>query len=136
MCFAMFSCNPDDNDTPTSDDLIGTWEVIEFTADAESSVTFNGETTSSISEIGGENLNYTLTFTEDRFSTIGSYDVKTLTMTTGFPTQTDNTSYRDVTGNGSYSISGSQMTIDGAFFVLEVDGMSTAVSNGHTGLRF
>lgn len=114
--------NPSD---PTS--IVGTWRAASLDAATESSITSFGITVSVTSSIVGENLDYTVTFTDnDTFSTNGSYDI-TSTVVTPDETNTFTQSYTNVSGNGTYEITGANMmTVSGAFYDLQVDGVDTS----------
>ncbi|WP_298512934.1 hypothetical protein [uncultured Kordia sp.] len=115
--------NNNNTDDPTS--IIGTWQAVSFSANAEISVDVAGLPTTMM-QSSGSNLNYTVTFNSDNtFATEGSYDV-TSTVSVADITQTNTSSVTDVMGDGTYEItSNNTMTISGAFYDLQVDGIDT-----------
>ncbi len=138
LAFALFcslaSCGNDD-DMNISEDIQGTWSVISFVAETQTSTTVNDQTFTGTSNIEGSNLDYDVTFAVDNFTTNGSYDISSTTTTSG-TTQTFNQSYTNVTGVGTYSTSGNVMTIDGTFFEIEVDGFDESLINGEQMTNF
>ena len=123
------ACGGDD-DGPSTNDLLGTWVVVSFDGDIESTTTFDGTTTTSEVAILGSNLDYRVTFTETAWTTAGGYDVTNTTSVNGMPPATLTSSNTNVSGSGTYSINGNVMTIDGSFFEFETNGVPTAGTNG------
>ncbi len=128
LLFLLGSCGNDDEADPTTNSLLGAWTAVAFTADVESTSTFNGSTTTSHSSIEGSNLNYDLTFTNTDFATNGSYDVAAVTSVDGSVVSSTNESYTNVSGTGPYSTSGNVITISESFFTVSVNGMPAAGS--------
>ncbi|EDP95300.1 hypothetical protein U8527_15885 [Kordia algicida OT-1] len=120
--------NPSDPSNPSDPtSIVGTWSAVSLDAGTESSVTVGDLTTSATSVITGENLDYTVTFTDNEtFSTQGNYDI-TYTVTTPDETATSTQNYTNVSGTGTYEITGANMmTVGGAFYDLQVDGLDTS----------
>lgn len=117
--------NPTTPSDPTS--LVGTWRAVSLDASTESSITSFGITVTVTSAIIGENLDYTVTFTDSgTFTTNGSYDI-TSTVMTPDETATATQSYTNVSGNGTYELTGTNLiTVSGAFYDLQVDGVDTS----------
>ena len=117
--------NPTTPSDPTS--LVGTWRAVSLDAATESSITSFGITVTVTSAIVGENLDYTVTFTDSgTFTTNGSYDI-TSTVMTPDETATATQSYTNVSGNGTYELTGTNLiTVSGAFYDLQVDGVDTS----------
>ena len=120
FCFALLvsliSCGSEETETT----LEGTWTAVEFSASI-SLTTSDGET--GTIEIESTDLNYDLTLDGSSFTTSGSYDVTVTASLTGVGTETIDQSYTDVMGSGTYTSTDTDITIDGSFFELELDGM-------------
>ena len=119
------SCDNDDDDsTGSAADLIGTWIATSFEYETSSSTSGSGIPDSEVmTEANGSNLNYELTFTQSNYTTSGSYDM-TITATQDGNVVADTTqSYTNVTGAGTYSVMGDQITVGGSFFDFDVDGI-------------
>lgn len=119
--------NPSD---PTS--IIGTWRAVSLDAASESAVTIADLTTTITSEIVGENLDYTVTFTDNgTFTTEGDYDVTSTVNIPGEGATTNTQNYTNVMGSGTYEPSGTNtLTLEGAFYNLQVDGLDTSAIAG------
>jgi len=111
--------NPNINAAPM---LEGTWEAQSFSAMVETEVEAGEETIISTFDIEGQDLDYVLTFTESAYTTAGSYGFggEAKAGETTIPIEQ---SYSDVKGEGTYSVSDNEITSNGAFFELTVDGM-------------
>lgn len=125
----FFASCTDDDDITTNDELIGTWEATFFDANIDSSTELNGIFNTSNSAISSSNLNYRLTFTENEFTTEGSYDITVVSSTEGMVFNTTNSSLTDVMGDGTYTVDGDQITTMGPFFTFEANGMSGAAGD-------
>lgn len=123
----MSSCNNDDDNDST---LVGTWSAKTFEANINSSVTFDGNTTTSVSTILGSNFDYDLKFETSTFTTNGSYDIAVTTTVDGNPGQSSNDSYTGVSGDGTYTNTSSEITINGSFFDFEYNGQSFNSAGG------
>ncbi len=117
------ACNNDDESSTNAEDLVGTWRAISFEATNSVAITGTGADVTTSTDITGSNLDYEVTFTESNFSTSGAYDIEATVEVVGVSTTTSNDSYTNVSGNGTYTVDGNMMTIDGSFFELEVDGV-------------
>lgn len=121
--------NPTDPTNPSDpSSIVGTWRAVSLVAGTVSSVTVADLTTNVTSDIVGENLNYTVTFTDtNTFTTNGDYDVTSTVNVDGEPPATSTQNYSNVTGSGTYELTGANMmTIGGAFYDLQVDGVDTS----------
>ena len=128
ISFFMVACGGDDGLDPDTS-LIGTWEAQSFTADMETSTDFSGATIEATSNIEGENLNYNLTFSDAAYTTEGAYGIKGEVVVDGSTTNLDQT-YTDVSGDGTYTLDGDQLTSNGAFFDIQVNGMDLSAAQG------
>lgn len=113
---ALASCSTDDNggSSDTSGDIVGTWEMVTFDYEGTSTTEFDGETFTADFVGVGQNIDYTIEFTENpnEFSGQGSYDIELSTTIAG-QTTTQVESINDTTSTGSYEISGNTITFDG-----------------------
>ncbi|NRD22224.1 hypothetical protein HNV10_03160 [Winogradskyella litoriviva] len=109
------------NDTNVA--LIGSWELVDFDVTLQTSTEFMGETFSSDIDIQSTEENYVLTFTESNFTTAGDYTYDTNVAVNGATVTSEPYTLDNVSGSGTYSTSGNEMTIYGSFFEFEFEGM-------------
>lgn len=117
----------DDDNNMNLTGIEGEWTAIEFSA----TTTTNSAGQVINAQIVGTSLVYCLTLQGGQFQTNGNYILTTEATTSGvvIPTQTSN--FENVEGTGTYIDNGTSLEIDGAFFEIDVNGMSiTEVSNG------
>lgn len=118
--------DPDNTGTPDETDpnlLLGDWQLVEFSADLNTSTEFMGQTVSSDVQISSTTVNYNLNFTETNFTTNGSYSYETEITANGIEVPQETYTLTDVSGSGSYTTDGNEITIDGSFFEFSFDGM-------------
>ena len=101
--------------------LMGTWEAQSFIATIVTTSEFDGNTTSTSLAVEGQNMDYTVTFTERDYATAGTYGIQGA-VDAGGTVIPLNQMYTEVTGDGTYSVSGDEITSNGAFFDFSVDG--------------
>ncbi len=129
----LSSCGGDDEPTVTDDSIIGTWKAVSFDAEIETTTDFFGTETTILSSIEGSNLDYEVTFDETTFMTNGSYDISYDVTFDGVEFPVPEQSVTDVSGDGTYSTDGNIITINGAFYELEANGVDyTALDEGQT----
>ena len=122
LSLTFIACNDDDNASP--ENLAGTsWKAVEFEATIESTANAGGTEIKTISTAAGSNFDYSLSFADITYSTEGSYDIDTEVSSNGAVISSDQSSYKEVKGNGGYTISGDTITVVGTFFNLEVNGI-------------
>lgn len=131
-CFILlsaFTCEdePLDSDidpaipsTSNNSDIIGDWDMIEFSATISSSVDMGGETSEIFIVAEGEEFDYVVSFDGVNYTTQGDYIITTTTSVDGVSLGTDTTPYSNVMSSGFYLIDDTVMTIDGSF--MEIDG--------------
>jgi len=129
MAFLAQSCGDDEEMSTGTSELAGTWKAESLNGDVTSTVVFGGMTTVTSSIIDGTNLNYTLVLTDDSFTTSGSYDIEASIEVQG-TNITSSDSYSNVSGNGTYFTEGNEITVDGQFFELELNGMPLMSETG------
>lgn len=123
-------------DPVAAGDLEGTWTAESVVADIEStSNTVAGEITSTVTA-EGSNLNYDLTLNGTEFTTSGGYDMTTEVDAGGIMIPSSTTMYSNISGSGTYSVSGDVMTIDGSFFEFDASGLTTMSSVGEQKATF
>ncbi|MDH7913784.1 hypothetical protein [Winogradskyella sp. SYSU M77433] len=105
--------NPDIN-------LIGTWDLVEFSTTLGNTMEFAGQTIVSDLDITGTEYNYTLEFTENSYTTNGSYSYVASVLFDGVEMSSEPYTLESVSGN--YSIDGNEMTVDGQFFEFSYEG--------------
>ncbi|WMI67171.1 hypothetical protein [Mangrovimonas sp. YM274] len=117
----------DGNNTGNSGaSLVGDWTTVSFNATMNTSTGMGGMNMEVDAAMEGVNMDYIVTFTNNTFSTNGSYDIETDLTVNGMDNGTTTSSLSDVNGTGNYSTSGNTITFDGSLFDLEVDGIDTS----------
>ncbi|MEM8929194.1 MAG: hypothetical protein AAGC45_13425 [Bacteroidota bacterium] len=120
--FVLFvSCSDDDDNTTMpvdQDTLLGTWEMILLNVNTDISGNLDFPITSSTNSVG-ENLNYTLTFTETNYSASGSYDIVTTGTVNGSPLDEERETVTNVNESGTYELVDGELVIDGGVIDLE-----------------
>ncbi len=102
--------------------LVGTWELILFDTEFLNESEFQGQSTTSEFSAEGMNMDYNLVFSETNYTVSGSYDLLTTIQMSGMESETVTYSYTDVQGNGTYTTNGNEMTINGSFVEVEIEG--------------
>jgi len=126
--FLLTSCDDDDNEV-TVDDITGEWkiETMNYTVDSSVSGEVSGQEIDQSNVTVGEMLNsdYFITFTDDNFSTMGSYDIDATGTQTdpinGTVTSDLSSTFSDVNGEGTYTRSGNVLTFIGTFVEFDFD---------------
>ncbi|MEO0571365.1 MAG: lipocalin family protein [Bacteroidota bacterium] len=123
------SCSEDEGtmNPVDQDSLIGTWRLSSLNSDTEFSTEFEGIPFSGDLQSVGENLNYTVTFTENQYSSQGSYDIVTTGNVNGIPLDEDTTTVTDIAESGTYSFENDMLTIDGELYELDLADIPTDV---------
>jgi len=126
--FLLTSCDDDDNEV-TVDDITGEWkiETMNYTVDSSVSGEVSGQEIDQSNVTVGEMLNsdYFITFTDDNFSTMGSYDIDATGTQTdpinGTVTSDLSSTFSDVNGEGTYTRSGNVLIFIGTFVEFDFD---------------
>lgn len=127
------ACDSEGDSEPNG--LIGTWSLTAVEIDASSAVTFNGTTITSANEITGSDLNYEVTFTEAGFTAEGSYTLNYVITAAGITTESS-LDLSNVSGTGTYSTNGSELTISGQLFQFELNGQPVTASGEDGTVQF
>jgi hypothetical protein len=136
MIFSLQSCDnePLDNNIvdidPTNNSLIGAWSLESFDMDLTTSTTFEGTPFESNVIIHSLDTDYSLTFDTNTFTAFGDYSYSTSIIVDGQSPITDTYSLENVSGNGAYSVNGNEITLDGALFEFEFNGMDLSDQQG------
>lgn len=121
------ACESGGDESPSTS-LIGTWTAVSLEADVESTSSFNGTNITTTSIATGSDFNYDLTFTETSFTSSGSYTVSSTVSINGGPSQTVTSDFSNVSGSGTYTSTEDELTLIGAFFSLESNGLPAQTS--------
>lgn len=124
------------NNNNNSGDLVGVWDLVEFDITMTTETNFAGQEISSDIEVFSTATDYTVEFTESSFLTNGNYTYNANVVINGITATDDSFTLDNVTGNGSYSTSGEEMTIDGSFFEFDFQGMDSSVLEGEQTLTY
>lgn len=106
------------------------WEVQSFSFEIETVTSLSGIETTASTSGAGSNLDYELEFTESTFLTSGSYSYSISSELNGVTTAQINESVSDVSGSGTYSTSGNEITLNGSFFEFTFDGIDLSALVG------
>ena len=120
----------------TDEDLLGTWSLVEFSVALNSSTNFAGQVIESDVNVQSTTVGYTVNFTENNFNTNGSYSYLAEVTANGVEVPQEPYTLENVTGNGSYSVDGNEMTIDGSFFEFTFEGMDFSEFDGEQTATF
>ena len=128
LSVCVIGCSTDDNGgDDTGGDLVGTWRLVEFTYNGETSTEIEGTSLDSSFDGEGINLDTTITFSEDPNEVMasGSYDI---VLTTSFEGEsiTQTLPIDNFESEGTWSRSGNTLTTD-------VELTSIAAAGGMTG---
>ncbi|MBC3845794.1 hypothetical protein H8K90_05350 [Winogradskyella echinorum] len=114
-----------DVDLETGDtnlDLIGTWDLVEFSTTLGNEMDFAGQIITSDLDVYSTETNYILEFTANTFTTNGNYSYNASVVVDGVEFSNEPYTLDNVSGNGSYSTNGNEMTVDGQFFEFSFEG--------------
>jgi hypothetical protein len=136
--FFAFTCEnepldfePETGETEVTDEaLLGVWNLTEFDVEVGTSTNFQGQQIASEVEIYSTTVDYTLNFTESNFTTNGSYSYIADVTANGIDVPSEPYTLDNVSGSGSYSVDGNEMTVDGSFFEFSFEGMDFSQLDG------
>lgn len=117
-----------DDDEMNNNDLVGTWRAESFSFSADISTTFIGQTTQSMIDGMGTDLNYELVFTETDFTTSGNYSYTLSGDVNGQAVPTTSETVTNVRGSGTYTATESTITVDGQLFELTYEGQDLSTT--------
>jgi len=139
--FFAFTCEnepldfePETGETDVA--LLGEWNLSEFDVEVNTSTDFQGQQIASEVEIFSTTVNYALNFTENNFSTNGGYSYVAEVTTNGIQVPAEPYTIDNVSGSGSYSVNGNEMTVDGSFFEFTFEGMDFSQFQGEQTVAF
>lgn len=114
------------NNSSNNADLVGTWDLVSLDLDMTSS--FDPGTGMMITDLIVESteVDYQVIFTATNFNTEGWYSYNTQIETAGMIIN-DSYTMEDVTGSGTYTTDGNQMTTQGSFFEFTFEGMDDSL---------
>ncbi|WP_426431928.1 hypothetical protein ACPX19_05270 [Winogradskyella sp. HB-48] len=139
--FFAFTCENEPLDfdaesSQTDSDLLGDWSLVEFSVQVSTSTDFQGQVISSDIDIYSTTVDYNLNFTESNFTTNGGYSYVADIVANGMNVEGEPYTLESVSGSGSYSVNGNEMTIDGSFFEFSFEGMDFAELSGEQTATF
>lgn len=106
----------------TNIDLIGTWDLVEFSTTLGNEMDFAGQIITSDLDVYSTETNYILEFTANTFTTNGNYSYNASVVVDGVEFSNEPYTLDNVSGSGSYSTNGNEMTVDGQFFEFSFEG--------------
>jgi len=128
----MSSCGGDDDpiednsgDPISMDGLQDEWTVVAMDIEVTTTIALPVGNTETVTTIKGTEFDYDLTFGESDWTTEGSYEyTATVTLDDMELSSTDIPS-NNISGSGNYTIDGDEMIVDGSFFEIEENGMTS-----------
>ena len=130
VCAAMFMFNAcNDDDSVTTNDLIGNWRLLSYSAIATTNETGNGSNVMSESSLTGADLMYEAIFSQTTYAASGTYDING-SITVNGPPEPDFMDVYTVSRNGTYTTNGGTISTTGPFLNLEVNGLD--INNART----
>ncbi len=129
--FFFYSCDDDSSSESTGgNDLVGTWEMVEFTYTGTSVSTVMGQSFTSDFNGEGKDMNYTFEFKENpmEYEAMGSYTIA-LTVTGSGQTFTFDVPVNVSETTGNWSADGMTLTTSNGLVSYSVDGSSTTEEN-------
>ena len=133
MIAASFTAYDDDEDPLVeTSPLAGTWTALSYTDDSDvaSTSVMTNNTVTTVTDIDAADLDYRLTFTDDEWSTEGSYTMMVEFGNENNPPFRSTDDYANVSRMNSYELDGDQLTIDGSFFEISIGGVGYAGDDG------
>lgn len=115
ITISLISCNTDDDSgSETTGDLVGDYEMVSFSYEGTTTTTLEGQSAEADFSGIGQNIDYTIEFTENpnEFATAGSYDIELSTTVAG-QTTTMVQPINDASSNGTYTRTGNTLTLEG-----------------------
>jgi len=134
----VFSCSSDDDSSSegggeTGGELLGSWRMVAFDYEGESSTEFEGTNFTTTFVGVGENIDATVEITEDpnEMITMGSYDI---TVTYSFAGQTESQTFpvEDVSGLSTWERNGDILTIEGEFVESSLEDFGEIAAQDYT----
>ncbi|WP_296311399.1 hypothetical protein [Winogradskyella sp. UBA3174] len=137
----VFTCEnePLDFDSETGEtdvELFGEWNLSEFNTELTTTTDFDGQIISSDLDVSSTEVDYTLNFIGNNFTTNGNYSYVVGIVVNGTEVSNEPYTIDNVSGGGAYSVNGNQMTIDGSFFEFNFQGADTSVLDGEQTTTF
>jgi len=123
-------------DSSYNNALVGTWDLTDFDVTLGSTTSFSGESFITDIDIESTEENYVLNLTPSNFTTNGSYSYDTNIVVNGETFSSEPYTLENVSGSGSYSVNGNEMTIDGSFFEFEFEGAEETSLSGEQTVTF
>jgi hypothetical protein len=117
------SCGDSDGESPSSG-VEGTWSLKELSIRADATVTVAGQDFVTRNVITGSDFDYTINFSDGDFTASGSYTATNEITATGIM-DTFVTRFNNISGSGSYTDSGTEVTFSNQLFSFdEIAGMT------------
>ena len=123
------SCGDDDDggENMGLTGIEGEWSAIEFSA----TTTGTSAGQDFVNRVVATSLDYCLTLQDENFQTNGSYSLSTEVEVAGMTIAPVISEFNNVEGSGAYIDNDTSLEIDGAFYELDINGMSiTEIVNG------
>ena len=119
LLILVFSCGKDDDPVAAKGDLEGDWTATAFNATIETS---SAGVQLSTLKLTGTSFDYDLNLDGSNFTTSGGYSATQEVISAGV-NQTTDVDYANINGTGTYTTDGNMMTVNGAFFELQANGI-------------
>lgn len=122
----LISCGEDDlkHDSPS---IHGDWKTLSFEGDINSTFELDGNSTVSITAFEASNMNYAINFSEDNYTTNGSY-VLTFTTTAQGSTITNLDEFNNVSIAAAFNVTANDILADDDLFDVEFNGLPVTLN--------
>jgi len=130
LLLLLASCGEEGISPNPEAQIVGTWTAQSFTASMEATSEFAGTSVNISMDMEGQDMDYLLTFTETDYSAAGTYGIKGSVDAGGGSLIPLDQTYTEVTGDGTYSLNGDEITSNGAFFDFTVEGFDMSMLQG------
>jgi len=116
------------DNNPSSSSIEGEWTLVSFDLSVNTVTDALGNVIETDIVVDSYDPNYNVVFTSNTFTTNGSYSYNTEVTVLGITT-TDSYDMENVSGSGTYTTSGNEITVNGSFFEFTFDGIDDSIFN-------
>lgn len=136
ILFTAFTCEDEPLDDAlvlgaslSSSELIGEWQLLNFDIETTTVSDIAGVNVETNITVESTDVDYNLVFSGTDFNTSGSYAYDSTVTVNDDTSISDSYLLENISGSGTYSVSGNQITVNGQFFEFSLDGVDDSVLN-------